>query len=83
MLKESISSLVISGCIVWCWLLGNMCLGFFLGSMVIYRCMSHSISVSKFCIGGCRKLVRWVRLLLEKRVYSPPIDMTLQAQWRF
>ena len=70
MLKESISSLVIFGCIVWCCLLGSMCLGFFLGSMVTYLCMSHSISVLKFCIGGCRKLVRWVKLLLEKRAHS-------------
>ena len=62
MLKESISSLVISGCNVWCWLLGSMCLGFFLGSMVMYLCKSHSILVSKFCTGGCRKLVRWVTL---------------------
>ena len=70
MLKESISSLVNSGCIVWCWLLGNMCLNFFLGSIVIYLCISHNILVSKFCIGGCRKFVRWVRLLLEMRVHS-------------
>ena len=57
-LKESISSLVMSGCLIWYWLLGNMYLGLFLGSMVMYLCMSHSISVSKFCIGGCRKLVK-------------------------
>ena len=56
---------MISGCNVWCWLLG-----FFLGSMVMYLCKSHSILVSKFCTGGCRKLVRWVRLFWEKRAHS-------------
>jgi len=57
MLNVSMSSLVISGCSVWCWFLGWMVLGFFLGSMDMYLCISHNISVSKSCRGGCRKLV--------------------------
>ena len=62
--------LVISGCNVWCWLLGCMCLGFFLGSMAMYLCMSHNISVSKSCDGGCSGVVRWVSLFWEKRAHS-------------
>ena len=69
-LKDSINSLVISGCSVWCWLLGCMVFGFFLGSIVMYLCMSHSISVSKSCGGGCRKLVRCGRLLWEYWFHS-------------
>ena len=56
-LNDLISDLVIYGCSVWCRLYGWMFLGFFLGSIVMYLCISHSISVSKSCGGGCRKLV--------------------------
>ena len=57
MLNVSMRSLVISGCSVWCWFWGWMVFGFFLGSIDMYLCMSHIISVSKSCGGGCRKLV--------------------------
>ena len=50
-------------CGVWCWLLGCMFFFlFFLGSIDMYRCTSHSISVPKSCggvvgswlvVGGC------------------------------
>ena len=49
MLWASISVWIIVGCIVRC-----MFFGFLLGSMVIYLCMSQSISVSKFWGGGWR-----------------------------
>ena len=65
-LKESMNILVFFGCSVWCQLFGCMYFGFFLGSMVMYLCMSHSISVSKSCGGGCRKLVRCRGLSWEK-----------------
>ena len=67
-LKDSISSLVMSGCSVWCRLVGLMVLGFFFGSIVMYLWISHTISVSKSCGGGCKKVVRWGRL------YSGGID---------
>ena len=57
---------MISECSVWCWLFGCILLGFFLGSLVMYFWMSHSISVSKSCGGGCRKLIMCVWLLCEK-----------------
>ena len=69
-LKEVISSLVMSGCSVWCRLVGRIFSSFFLGSMVMYLWISHSISVSKFCGGGWRKLVRCRRLLWKKRFHS-------------
>ena len=47
-LNDSINILVIVGCSVWWMLFGSMVFGFFLGRIVIYRCMSHSTSVSKF-----------------------------------
>ncbi len=34
----------------------------FLGSIVMYRCMTHNILVSQSCGGGCRKLVSCGRL---------------------
>ena len=52
------SVLVISGGNVWCRLFAWIIFGFFLGSIVMYLCRSHRISVSKSCGGGCRKLVR-------------------------
>ena len=62
-LKDSISSLVMSGCIVWCRLDGRMFFGLFLGSMEMYLWSSHNISVSKSCGGGCGNVVRRGRLL--------------------
>ena len=66
-LKDSINNLVIAGCSVLCRLFGCMFFGFwfFLGSMVMYLCMSHNIFVSKFWGGGCRELVSCVRVLWE------------------
>ena len=58
-LKESISVWVI----VWCRSFGCMVFGFFLGSTVMYLCMSQNISVCEILGGGCRKLVRCGRLL--------------------
>lgn len=46
-----------SGCSVLWLLLGYMIFGFFVGSMVIYLCMSHSTSVSKSCSRGCKNLL--------------------------
>ena len=69
-LKDSINSLVIARCSVLCRLFGCMFFGFFLGSMVMYLCMSHNISVSKFWGGGCRELVNYVRVLWENRSHS-------------
>ena len=69
-LKESINNLVISGCSVSCKLFAWIFFGFFLGSMVIYLCRSPSILVSKSHGGGCRKLVKWWRLLWENRFHS-------------
>ena len=57
-LNEFMRVLVISGCSVWCRFLGWIVFGFFLGSMVMYCWMSHSISVSKSYGGGCKKLVK-------------------------
>ena len=51
-LKDSINVLVIVGCSVWWMLFGCMFFGFFLGSIVMYLCISQSISVSKFWGGG-------------------------------
>ena len=64
-LRDSISNLVMSGCNVSCKLVGLMFFGFLLGSMVMYLWISHSISVSKFCGKGCRKVIRCGRLLWE------------------
>ena len=69
-LKDSISNLMMSGCRVWCRLVGRMFFGFFLGRMVMYLWISHSISVSKSCGGGCRKVVRCGRLLWENWFHS-------------
>ena len=49
--RDFISVLVIAGCSVWCMLWGCMVFSFLLGSMVMYLCMSQSISVSKFGVG--------------------------------
>ena len=51
-LRDSINISIIVGCIVWCMFLGCMIFGFLLGSIVMYLCMSQSISVSKFWGGG-------------------------------
>jgi len=48
-LNDSISVVVIGVCSVWCRLFVCMVLGFFLGRMVMYLCMSHSVSISKSC----------------------------------
>ena len=58
MLKESISRFVMFGCSVWWLLWGCVFFGFFLGSTNMYLCISHRISVSKSCGGGCRKFAR-------------------------
>ena len=64
-LNDSINVLVIIGCSVWCKFFGSMVFGFFLGRMVMYLCISHSIYVSKFWGGGWRLLVACVWLLWE------------------
>ena len=43
MLNDPISSFVISGCRMWRWLMGQMVFGFFLGWVVMYRCINHKI----------------------------------------
>ena len=71
-----------SGCSVLGLVLGCMIFGFFLGSMVIYLCMSHSISVSKSCGGGCRKFVRYGRLLWEYWFHSHwSLSVVIEAMW--
>ena len=62
---DSISILVIVGCSVWCRLFECMFFGFLLGGIVMYLCMSHSNSVSKFWGGDWRELVSCVGLLWE------------------
>jgi hypothetical protein len=69
-LKDSISSLVMSRCSVWCRLVGHMIFGFFFGSIVMYLWISHSISVLKSCGGGCKKVVRCGRLLWDNWFHS-------------
>jgi hypothetical protein len=64
-LNDSISVVVIVVCIVWCRLFICMVLGFFLGRMVMYLCMSHSISFSKLWDGGCKSKLWCVWLLWE------------------
>lgn len=63
MLKEPINRLLMSGCSVWWLLLGCVFFGSFLESMVIYLCINHRISVSRYCGGGCRKFFRCDRVL--------------------
>ena len=45
---------VIVGCMLWCWLIGSMFLGLFLGSVVTNLLRSHAISMIKPCGGGCK-----------------------------
>ena len=78
-LKDSISSLVMSGCSVWCKLVGRMFFGFFFGSMVMYLCISHNISVSKSCGGGCKNVVRCVRWFWENWFHSHCILSVLRV----
>ena len=47
-----------------------MLFGFYLGTMVMYLYMSHSISVSKSYEGSCKKLVRCGGLLWEKQFHN-------------
>ena len=54
---------MMSGCRVWCRLVGRMFFDFFLGRIVMYLWISHHISVSKSCGGGCKKVVGCGRLL--------------------
>ena len=57
-LKEFMTTLVILGCSVWCRLFGWIIFGFFFGSIITYSWINHSISVSKPCDDGCKKLVK-------------------------
>lgn len=56
--KASISSFSVVGCNVWWLLSGWIFFGFFQGRIVMYRWVSHSISVAKSCGGACKKLLR-------------------------
>ena len=51
-LKDSINVLLIVGCSVWWRLFCSVVLGFFLGKIVMYLCISHNTLVSKFWGGG-------------------------------
>ena len=68
--RRFINILVIFGCIVLCMLFDCIFFGLFLGSMLMYLCMSHGIYVSKFLGGGCRELVSGVPWLWENWFHS-------------
>lgn len=76
-LKDLISSLVMSWCSVWCRLIGLMFFGFSFGNMIMYLWISHSISVLKSCGGGYRKVVRCGRLLGENWFHSHDCNLSV------
>lgn len=77
------SSMMIVGCIVWCWMIGFMVLSF-LSTMVMYMWTSHSSSISKFRDGGGVKKIVFVTCEFG-RIYSMATLIFLQwaYQWSY